>query len=362
LLEMLRGDATTTRRAGETVVELGRKLELALLVAEGAVCSAWACARLSDNNSETTELRRAIAAYSGQGNRVYMPLFQGELAALEAERGSADEALALIDEALAIARETGEHSSDAFLHRLRGEILLKRDGANTGPGEEAFLTAIAVAKQQKAKSFELRAALSLAKLYQSTGRPAEAQAVLASALQGSAPTPEFPEIGAAQALLAALADTDAVKTAATARHRRLKCQTSLGNARIAARGHGAPESSAAFARASELSVGVDDPLERLSANYGVWVGNLSRAEADPLRAITGVILRDIEGKPASPEAAVAYRLAGVTEWYLGNFELARAHLGQTLAMFDPQRDRDLTYRFGQDVGVSAMVIMALALW
>ena len=143
---------------------------------------------------------------------------------------------------------------------------------------------------------------------------------------------------------------------------RLKLQTSLGNALIAARGHGAPETSAAFARASELAVGVDDPVERLSANYGLWVGHLSRGEARPLRAIAEVLLRDIEGKPPSPEAAVAHRLAGVTEWYLGNFELARAHLRQTLAMFDPQRDRDLTYRFGQDMGVSAMVFMALALW
>jgi hypothetical protein len=46
-------------------------------------------------------------------------------------------------------------------------------------------------------------------------------------------------------------------------------------------------------------------------------------------------------------------------WYLGNFELARAHLGQTLAMFDPQRDRDLTYRFGQDM-VSASIAAAQA--
>jgi hypothetical protein len=59
---------------------------------------------------------------------------------------------------------------------------------------------------------------------------------------------------------------------------------------------------------------------------------------------------------------MAHRLAGTTEWYLGNFELARSHLGQTLAMFDPQRDRDLIYRFGRDMGVSAMVFMALALW
>ena len=62
-----------------------------------------------------------------------------------------------------------------------------------------------MAQQQKARSFELRAALSLAKLYQSTGRVAEAHAVLAPALQSFSPTPEFLEIEEAQTLLAALA-------------------------------------------------------------------------------------------------------------------------------------------------------------
>ena len=57
----------------------------------------------------------------------------------------------------------------------------------------------------KHQSFELRAALSLAKLYQAAGRLAEAHAVLAPALEGFAPTPEMPEIAEAQALLAALA-------------------------------------------------------------------------------------------------------------------------------------------------------------
>ena len=90
------------------------------------------------------------------------------------------------------AGETGEHWTDAFLHRIRGEILLQRDPANTGPAEEAFLTAIAIAQQQKAKSFELRAGFPLAKLYQSTGRTADAHAVLAPALESFSPTPEFP--------------------------------------------------------------------------------------------------------------------------------------------------------------------------
>jgi hypothetical protein len=70
------------------------------------------------------------------------------------------------------------------------------------PAEEAFLTAIAIAQQQKARSFELRAALALAKLYQGRNRAAGAHAVLAPALQGFSPTPEFPEIEEAQALVA----------------------------------------------------------------------------------------------------------------------------------------------------------------
>ena len=87
---------------------------------------------------------------------------------------------------------------------MRGEILLEQNPADPGLAEEAFLAAIAVARHQKARSFELRAALALAKLYQFTGRPADAHAVLAPALEGFAPTPEMPEIAEAQALLAAI--------------------------------------------------------------------------------------------------------------------------------------------------------------
>jgi predicted ATPase len=113
--------------------------------------------------------------------------------------------LTRIGEALALAGQTGEHWSDAFLYRLRGEILLKCDPANTTLAEDAFLTAIAIAQQQTARSFELRVALSLAKLYQSMGRPADAHAVLAPALAGFSATPEFPDIEQVQTLLAELA-------------------------------------------------------------------------------------------------------------------------------------------------------------
>jgi hypothetical protein len=85
------------------------------------------------------------------------------------------------------------------------DILLKRDPADPAPAEDAYRTAIAMAKQQGARSYELLASLSLAKLYQSTGRPNDSHAVLAPALEGFAPTAEMPEIAEAMSLSARLA-------------------------------------------------------------------------------------------------------------------------------------------------------------
>jgi predicted ATPase len=113
--------------------------------------------------------------------------------------------LSRIDGALALATGTGEHWSDSFLHRIRGELLLKLDPTNAAAAEQAFRAAIAIAQAQEARSFELQGALGLAKLYQSTARPADAHAVLAPALEGFAPTPEMPEIAEAQTLFERLA-------------------------------------------------------------------------------------------------------------------------------------------------------------
>jgi tetratricopeptide (TPR) repeat protein len=205
LYQMLRADPEAVRRIARIPVELGREHGMALYLAWGEILSNWARARLGDRESGMKGLREALATYLGQGNKRDAPLFQALLAELEAEGDDADGALRRIDEALALANEQGGRWTDALLHRLRGEILLKRDPANTAPAEEAFLAAIAVAQAQKAKSFELRAALSLGKLYQSTGRSADAHAVLAPTLEGFSPTPEMPEIAEAQALLGALA-------------------------------------------------------------------------------------------------------------------------------------------------------------
>ena len=116
--------------------------------------------------------------------------------------------------------------------------------------------------------------MSLAKLYQSNNRPADAHAVLAPTLEGFSPTPELPEIAESQVLLAAVANTDEVKNAATLRQRRLKLQTNYGRAMMWSKGYAAQETKLAFARARDLCADIADPAERFPIYYGLWVGSL----------------------------------------------------------------------------------------
>jgi predicted ATPase len=183
----------------ETMVALSQEHGIARYLAWGKTYRGWATAQLGNREAGLRELREGLADLAGHGSKVHVPLYQALLAEIEAEMG--ESALSRIDDALLLARETGEHWSDSFLHRIRGEILIKKDPGNAAGAEQAFRAAIAIAQDQKARSFELQAALGLAKLNQSTARLDEAYAVLAPALEGFTPTPEMPEIAEAQALL-----------------------------------------------------------------------------------------------------------------------------------------------------------------
>jgi predicted ATPase len=303
-----------------------------------------------------------LAAFAEQGNKLYAPFFQGLLAELEAAGQDAAGALARIDEALALAEQTDQRWTDALLHRIRGDMLLKADPENPARAEEAYFAAIAIAREHGARSFELRAALALAKLHQSTDRPAEAHAVLSSALEGFAPTPEMPEIGEAQALLAAVGETEEVKTTEAQRQKWQHLHVPYGNALIAARGPGAPETMKAFARAREEAQGENDAPERLAADYGLWVGSMARGELPAMRTHSAAFLNEVDADPDSSEAGVAHRVAGMTHWFAGGYRDAREHLEQALSLFQAGRDDDLAFRFGQDAGVAVMLNLAIALW
>ncbi len=228
-LDLLSRDSGRLLQHATSLVALSREHGLQMWLAFGTFELGYARWRTGERDAGDTDMRLGMRMLQEQAIKVRRTLFESQLAEADAEMGHVDAALAMLDDAFAQVQQSGQWNL-AELHRIRGEILLKRDPANTAPAEEAFLAAIAVAKEQKARSFELRAALSLAKLYQNMSRAADAHAVLAPALEGFSPTPEFPEIAEAQALLAALAETDEVRNAAASRQRRLKLQTSYGQA------------------------------------------------------------------------------------------------------------------------------------
>ena len=196
---MTRGDHA---RAAPNAVELARPArehDLPLWRAYATVLDGWASGAIGGG---LEEMRRGVELLREQNVLLFDGLLKIALAEAETRAGDTDRAVSILDEALATSDRTGHRAFEAELHRARGEILMKHDPANPAPAQDALLTAIAVARQQATRSFELRAALGLAKLYQSSNRPADAHAVLAPALKGFSPTPEMPEIAEAQALLA----------------------------------------------------------------------------------------------------------------------------------------------------------------
>jgi predicted ATPase len=96
----------------------------------------------------------------------------------------AEEGLNVLAEALAVVDKTGERLYEAELYRLKGELLLQQSKvqdpkSNVEEAEECFQNAIAIARQQSAKSLELRAVMSLSRLWQQRGKKDEARQMLA---------------------------------------------------------------------------------------------------------------------------------------------------------------------------------------
>ena len=277
----------------------------------GEMQSSWGRGRLHDSRAGTGRFRQALAAYADTGSKVFAGFYHGLLAQLEADTVGADGALTQIDDALAVAGQVNDHCDLAFLHRLRGDILLKRDPGNPKLVEEAYRTAIAIAKEQGARSPVLLASLALAKLYQSTGRSADAHAALAPALEGFAPTPEMPEIDEAQVLLAALAETDEVKAAEAHRQQRVHLQTAYGQAMMWAKGFSVDETKAAFARATALTAKTDNFADRFATAHFQWTLNFLRGELRSARELESSFLKEAEDTGRVVEAGVA---PGVSPW------------------------------------------------
>ena len=114
-----------------------------------------------------------------------------------------------------------------------------------------------------------------------------------------------------------------------------KLHVAYGNALIAARGYGAPETTEAFARAGKSAFGDNDAPGPLAADYGRWAGSYVRGELSAMRAHAETFLGDVQARPDPAEAGVARRVAGLTHWFAGEYVEARETL-DTAALFQPE--------------------------
>lgn len=110
--------------------------------------------------------------------------FQSLLADACLRHGATEDGLEVIAEALALADATGARLWNPEFHRLRGEFLLARAGATEAAAEAAFLEALATARGQGARSFELRAAASMSRFWPRRGRRDEARRLVEAVLGG----------------------------------------------------------------------------------------------------------------------------------------------------------------------------------
>ena len=147
----------------------------------------------------------AMARAAGTGNRGAAPLIIGKLAELQLRAGRLEEAALTVEGALAIARDTGQAFYDAELHRLKGEILLELQDHSEDEAESLFREAIEIARGQESKSLELRAATSLARLWQRQGKRDEARELLAPVYDWFTEGFDTQDLKDAKALLAELA-------------------------------------------------------------------------------------------------------------------------------------------------------------
>jgi class 3 adenylate cyclase/tetratricopeptide (TPR) repeat protein len=204
MFELMCCDVQRTKPYAASLMHVAREYEMEFWKTFSIFFEGWSAWQNGGGEPALIEMRRGASQLAEQNIVVLDGPIMATLAQMEADSGQPVDAIETLDRALATSRRVGHRWFDAELHRIRGEILLKQGAADPAPAEDAFLTAIAIAQAQKTRSFELRAALSLAKLYHSTGRPLEAHTVLAPALEGFAPTLEMPEIAEAKELLAAI--------------------------------------------------------------------------------------------------------------------------------------------------------------
>jgi class 3 adenylate cyclase/predicted ATPase len=145
--------------------------------AMGTINRGWLKVKKGDVAEGISLLRNGSAAYRATGAQSWIPHYTGLTAAASEIAGQIEEAVTLLDDALQVIEKTGERWFAADLNRHKGQLLLRQGHCEAA--EEFYCNALSIAQRQKAKLWELRAAVSLARLRRDQGRRAEARNILA---------------------------------------------------------------------------------------------------------------------------------------------------------------------------------------
>jgi class 3 adenylate cyclase/tetratricopeptide (TPR) repeat protein len=186
---------------GSEAVTVGSEHGLPAMSGFGLILQGWSLAQQGHDEGAVESIRKGIEV---AGYLSYRPIHLGLLAEALALTGEVEEGLAVLAEALAVAEASGARGNNAELHRLRGDLLGRLLSPDWTEVETAYRRALAVAREQGTRGFELRAAVSLARLLTEQARRAEASDLLAPIYGWFTEGFETPDLKKAKALLDAL--------------------------------------------------------------------------------------------------------------------------------------------------------------
>ena len=178
-LHQLRREPQAAQDQAEAAMALCAEQGFAQLLAFGRLLRGWTLTARQQGEDGIVHIHEGLVAYQSTGAAVGRPQQLALLAEAHGQVRQAEVGLVVLTEALQVVEQTGERSYEAELHRLTGQLLLARSTAHHTEAEACFRRALDVARHQQAKSWELRAAINLSRLWQQQGKRPEAHALLA---------------------------------------------------------------------------------------------------------------------------------------------------------------------------------------
>jgi predicted ATPase len=179
MLNLFRREAPAAQERAETGLALATEHGFPHWIAAGTIVLGGALAAQGQTAAGIARMRQGLAAWRAAGAITTLSMLLAMLAEVYGNANQMEEAQPLLHEAQALVDHQGERCWEAELYRLQGELLLKQTVSHASQAETCFLQALDVAHRQQARSLELRAAMSLSRLWQHQGKRAEARQVLA---------------------------------------------------------------------------------------------------------------------------------------------------------------------------------------